>query len=647
MSLVLHFIKKDLRRASWLFAIWFLLFVVEGILMLSAHAPVIDHNFMGRGLPMLASRFLFPLLHILVLAILVPQIIQEDALVGSTAFWLTRPVSRGALFMAKMVVLGLVVLIPIVVNLAILAVVGLSPGELGLATAEILMEQLVWIAVVAVIAALTPNFFKFSVVTVLVAVVIGIILPNIPIAVHRGLFDSDALARTRAIIKSALLIAGGGLILTHQYLTRRSRRSVVFATCFAGAYLLAGAFWPWNLERDEPLRSSNTNFDPAKVTLQVDVAQLNSPPINSFIGSIGKNVDGSYRLQGISPELLVQIRSANPRLNTTDGTAVKTLGAIPTLGSSPFQFDPPATYAISAALDGIPVYTGQRGGSMATLVTVDNATFQRYQNSPLKLTDDVDLVVSRYVVAAELPLVIGSHFDCGRVRVKIDDLVPRADGIKIVVVESAVNLFFGHSPDFYGQSTDPRLQGDPIYLLVNRGRKEAALINTMTTRWSARDSSLSGLLDLQSIDLPFSGSSSVMGSQWLAGATLVRLERVPVAEFRKPFEVELPKLGEPWLAYKAQAGKSADKTMELPYKIKVQSNTGIVIRVSNGTMVAVDGKAVTDEQFEALLVRAHKADANVAVFIVVVDVSVPKKLSFVMDACRMAGINKFSLEQLH
>jgi hypothetical protein len=570
MSTVLHFIKKDLRHALWLFAIWLLLFVTEGILTLTAHAPVIDHNFSGRWLPPLVTLFLFPLLHILVLGVLVPQIIQEDALVGSTAFWLTRPVGRGTLFLAKISVLGLVVLIPIVVNVATLAAVGLSPGELGLAAAEILLKQLVWVAIIAVIAALTPNFFKFSVVTVLVAIVMGIILPNIPTTARGGAFDADALAHSRAIIKSTLLIAGGILILAHQYLTRQTRRSFVLATCLAGACILAGVFWPWSFVRDQPLRSSTANFDPAKVTLGIDVVQLNSPPINAFIGSIGKNVDGSYWLKGASTELLAQVRSINPRLNTIDGTDVKTLGAISTGGL--IQFGPPATSAIMAALDGIPVHDGQRGGPMVTLATVDNATFSRYQNSPVKLDDDVDLVVSRYVVAAELPLALGSHCDCGHVRVKINDLVPRADGIKIVVVESAANLFFGHSPNFYGQSTDPRLQGDPIYVLVNRGRKEAALINSMLTRASVRDLRLGGLLVQQSIELPFSGSLSVMDGQWLAGATLVRLERAPIAEFRKTFEVELPKLGEPWLAYYKMHPQDAPHKTGKP-SFKNQSNS--------------------------------------------------------------------------
>jgi hypothetical protein len=52
--------------------------------------------------------------------------------------------------------------------------------------------------------------------------------------------------------------------------------------------------------------------------------------------------------------------------------------------------------------------------------------------------------------------------------------------------------------------------------------------------------------------MPFGGgggaNAPVLDKHWLAGATLVCLERVPVFEFRKTAEVDLLKLGEPWLA---------------------------------------------------------------------------------------------------
>jgi biopolymer transport protein ExbD len=509
------------------------------------------------------------------------------------------------------------------------------------------MNQLHFVVPIAVLAALTPNLARFAAVTVAVTAGMGVLLiftaPAVGVGAAAGPFAATALAKTRTVVEAVLLIAGGGLILAHQYLTRRRGRSIALATCLVGTYILAAGFWPWNLEREEPLRSSTPVFDPARVTLQVSVGSLNNSPYNLLSGSVGKNIDGSYSLSGIPPELLVQVRSASPRLSAPDGTAVRTLGTIPTV---PFyQYDPPAASAIAAALGGIPVHSFFLGGPSTTFVTVDGATFLRYKDSPVKLVDDLDLVVSRYEQAAELPLVSGSRYDRGSVHARINGLVPRVDGVTIVVVESSVNLLFSHSFHVVLQPTDPRLRGDPIYLLVNRGRKEAALVSQIMTRSSTNEIHLGGLLVQQRIELPFGGEGDrrapAIDSQWLAGATLVRLERVPVAEFRRTAEIDLPKLGEPWLSVKAQNRGTTPKTVEP--SVRDRPNAGIVIHVGKGGIITVDRQIVTAEQLEVLLVRAHKADANTTVLIVVDWVPQPGEMDPVLDACRLAGISKFGL----
>lgn len=644
MSLAFHFFKKDVRRASWLYAIWLLLFGVEGSLALST-SPDSNANFAAN----LALSLLFPALHILVLAVLVPQLVQEDPPVRSTAFWLTRPVRRSTLLLAKVAGLGLVVLIPVFVIVAVLVAFGLSPDELGAAVTEILMNQLRLVVPIAVLAALTPNFSRFAAVTVAVLAGMGLLLaitaPAVGAGTAAGPFAVIALAKTRTIVEAVLLIAGGGLILAHQYLTRRNGRSVALAACLAGAYILVAGFWPWSFERDEALRSSPAVFDPAKVRLQFEAGSLNNAPYNVLSGTVRKNIDGSCHLRGLPLELSLQVRSANPRLIAPEGTAVKTIGAIPTLSSS-FS-DAPATSAIAAALGRIPVYSyfPDSRWTTTTFATLDEVTFLRYKDSPVRLVDDLDLVVSRYELVAELPLVSGSRYDSGSVHASIYGLVPRVDGVTVVVVESSANLLLSHRIPLAGQPTDPRLRGDPIYVLVNRIRKEAVLINPMINRSSATESRLGGLIVQQSVELPFGGENNkrhpAIDSQWLAGATLVRLERVPVAEFRKTAGVDLPKLGQPWLSDKAQNREVTPKTVEP--SDKDQSDAGIVIGVSKADVVTVDGKTVTDEQLEALLVRMHKADANATVLIVANGVTQPEKLGAVMAACRTAGFDKFSL----
>jgi len=562
MSMAFHFFKRDLRRVWWLYSIWFLVYAAEGIFT-AFYPPLQDWALVGNAL-VTRGLISFSVLHLLVLVVLVAQLVQEDPPVGSTAFWLTRPVSRASLLLSKTAGLGLVLLIPVFVNTAALSKFGFSPGDLALAAAEILAHQCSIVFPIAAIAALTPNFRWYGAATIGLAVGIGVVL-FIPANGFNGGFVLDrnaviALSNTRAFLGESILIASGGLVLAHQYLTRRTRRSIILAACAAGAYILIAGFWPWSFGNVAPIHADHAPFEPSKVALEVRPIQLNRRgfPGGGFAGVVslgiyiqvpkgfsGEGIDAAFSLSGIPEDLYVQVRSANPKMTMPDGTAIKTFNQIPAGSSS-------SDSAVAAALGGIPVYSYFLGGSgSANLAVVDTDTFQRYRDGPVRIVDDFDLVAARYQVAAEIPIVKGGQFIFGRVSVRIMDLVPRPDGVTLVVLKSTILLSPDSSTLLGSNPLDPRLRGDPVFLLVNRSRREAVPINPTITRTGVGDSYLSGMLYQQNDQMPFGGgggaNAPVLDKHWLAGATLVCLERVPVFEFRKTAEVDLLKLGEPWL----------------------------------------------------------------------------------------------------
>ena len=317
---------------------------------------------------------------------------------------------------------------------------------------------------------------------------------------------------------------------------------------------------------------------------------------------------------------------------------IATLGAIRTIPD--YEFDPPATSAISAALGGVPVYSFIGGAGNTTFATIDHATFRQYKDSPVKLVDDIDLVLSRYAVAAEMPLVVDSRYDKGSFHVRINGIVPNDEGITVVILESSVNLRFSETAHVSKQFTNPRQKGDPIYLLVNRGRKEAALVSHggWSSVWSMN---LDGLIVQQSVQLPFTNKgdsrSPTINRQWLAEATLVRLERIPVAEFNRTAEADLPKLGEPWL-------ESTASSLTAEPSSKNQGNAGTAIGISKKGIITLDGKVVTNEELNALLVRTHAVDANASVRIITEEGSALDKITSVLNACRAAGLGKIRIQ---
>ena len=70
----------------------------------------------------------------------------------------------------------------------------------------------------------------------------------------------------------------------------------------------------------------------------------------------------------------------------------------------------------------------------------------------------------------------------------------------------------------------------------------------------------------------------------------------------------------------------------------------VTVGISKEGILSVNGKVVSDSQLEELLRQVRDVDKNIPVLIRADEDTPLKKLTFVMDACRTAGLNKFSLQ---
>src|SRR5207249_2875429 len=85
-----------------------------------------------------------------------------DPLVGTDAFWLTRPIARRALLESKLEFVALVVVFPQVVReMAVMAANGVTARHMLLAFPEVVLHDLLVPSLVMVLAALTPSFARF------------------------------------------------------------------------------------------------------------------------------------------------------------------------------------------------------------------------------------------------------------------------------------------------------------------------------------------------------------------------------------------------------------------------------------------------------------------------------------------------------
>jgi hypothetical protein len=118
VTLVAHLIRKDLRAVAIAALIWIGLMSIEVALQLTGAAarPLGP----GRSLPLEMMRNVLPFAEILIVALIVSLVVHEDPLVDARAFWLTRPVPRGQLFLAKLTTIAVVVFTPALVALGVL-----------------------------------------------------------------------------------------------------------------------------------------------------------------------------------------------------------------------------------------------------------------------------------------------------------------------------------------------------------------------------------------------------------------------------------------------------------------------------------------------------------------------------------------------
>ena len=99
MKLVAHLIGKDLRAVAVGALIWILLMSIEVALQLTGAAA--RPRPPGRPSLLHLTMLFLPFAEVAVAALIVSIVIHEDPLVDARAFWLTRPIPRGQLFVAS------------------------------------------------------------------------------------------------------------------------------------------------------------------------------------------------------------------------------------------------------------------------------------------------------------------------------------------------------------------------------------------------------------------------------------------------------------------------------------------------------------------------------------------------------------------
>lgn len=302
MKKVLHIVRKDFRHLRFYLAGWLGLVILR--------AAVIGYGPLDSGTWDYDSFFYYELLawfpQICLLPIMVARLVQDDSLAGSTASWLSRPISGGQLLASKSLFLVLAVILPLfIVELLLLGLHGVTLSDVIRSIPQILAYQLLLTSVLLLLAAVTRKL-AHTILLGLLGVVGWMWFYNFSRSLFFKQVDlGDSFGITLATSREVAFMLGhlavAGFVVSHQYLTRRTVKS---ATLACSGLLVIGLFmgvWGWDFVASAQ-RLDPRVIDPGQLTPRIEEETLRffrrvrSQPLKRSMV-----LNGNIALEGLPP----------------------------------------------------------------------------------------------------------------------------------------------------------------------------------------------------------------------------------------------------------------------------------------------------------------------------------------------------------
>lgn len=268
-----HLVGYDVRAVRIPLLVWALVLATQAALLLIGPAglgvslvSLGPSRGAGLGYGVLVVRLALT-------AILVALVVERDPLVGTTAFWRTRPIPRRRLLASKVVtILLLVVLVPGVVTFAVLVALGVPLPAAARGALSVGLEQAVVATFALAAAALTANLAHFVIAAFAGLTFVMTVLAILPFVATSASWPRDLAMGWASGVFSAIAGAGAVAAVVHQFLTLRTGRSAAVMASLLVVATVTGVLWhPLEAERDaRPVSASLLTPD----ALSVQVNEL-------------------------------------------------------------------------------------------------------------------------------------------------------------------------------------------------------------------------------------------------------------------------------------------------------------------------------------------------------------------------------------
>lgn len=547
MTLLAHQFRKDCFRLRVPIALWLSLILLRAALI----TPGLAEPGEDAAMQILHRIFttLVPFLQNILLVVMMPLLVHEEPLVGTTAFWFTRPIDGRLLLRSKMLFIAVIfILPPLATELGLLAVHGASARQLALAGPEILLEDLNFVSYVVVLAALTLTFARYALLGSSIFIgyyLVGIVVSLLQVYVDMPSFlrgaENPSLGDSRYVASTVALIAFAAIILAYQYRSRDTRGAWFGVGGALSAVFIIGYFWPWDFL---PRRD---NLEQAQVDTSAVALAVSSDPGSRRIDDTyrlkskdapKKSVSGRLEISGLPPGYIAEPSEVNASLKLPDGSVITHRGH--EYSGYYRKWD---AKAVQHALGNAKLLNPERENAVSiTLLSIEDDLFGKYSSVPGEYNAEVEFVLKRYDAVGSLSVQPKARYDRGTEHAVITQVLKHTDGATVLLRESEVSLFlagdrhdreFGFNP--FGQAT--------LYVLRNDKQAEALLPRKDIGPGFEFLDLFQKRLRTIPLALRYSALTNrgqvltKLDEMWFANAQIVRIEAKEAGRFKKTVKV--------------------------------------------------------------------------------------------------------------
>jgi len=445
VRLAWHIAQKDLRRLAWPLGAWLPL-VLSPPIVLACVVPSIQ----GHAASSLdAWRSAFSIWLQLLLAVqlflgylLVGSSVLEDPLVGTTAFWSTRPIARGRLLAAKLLAAAIVLVVaPIVMLMPLWFANGFNLGDAALAGWDFVQRfggGVVLALLAGSLARTLAQFLAFSL------VLAAAFFATTWVAFHFSRPTSWGVAASREWLMMAATLPLLALALLHQFLTRRTMRTWFLLGATIVVLFVMRLAWPFEINVTDG-RPRPTEPMPEDRAGEI----MPAPAFTQHQASSAPSLYGrsAWSVERFSVPMFA--RSSDGRIELRASTLWMSEASVRMVGNKA------ATTPLRWQLSALGFFPANRGEPEFT------GTLEAWSVRPR--------------VIGEMPMRVGAELQVGPDRTRILDLLFHEERLDNIYVEE-------HGPDVqmraaWSDNWSRRSSGNvryvDCYVLVNREKKIA------------------------------------------------------------------------------------------------------------------------------------------------------------------------------